>query len=288
MANVALLWDKPSDRGTLSGGSWLAGLPLANVQEPDVQRVARSASASPAHTRFRVDLGTARPAALSMFVLLNHNITPAGRWRIVATADAADADPAQRVLDTGLLPVWVPTVVFGAQPWGVLPWDGNDASAYPSGTVAFHLLRQPVVARYLWVYVDDAANPAGFVQAGRFLAGQAWSPQVNASYGAAIRWVDAGEARRTRGGRRIVRTAPRYRQFDLQFEALTEAEAMGIAFEVSRQLGKEGDFFLVLDPEAEGSVRFRQSIYAALTDTAPIPTPYFDTWTWSLSAEELI
>ncbi len=288
MSNVAILWDKPSDGATFSGGSWVSGLPLDNLKSTDVQEVARSTSASTAHTRFRVDLGTTRPSMLSMFGLLNHNGTTSAKWRIVVTNDASDADPAQRQLDTGLMKLWVPTVVFGSMPWGMFPWDGVDPAAYPGGTIAFYIAEKPVFGRYIWVYIEDAANPAGYFQAGRFLAGQAWSPETNVSYGASIQWVDPSEVSRTRGGRRIVVERPRYRIFRLRFETLTKAEAFGQAFEIDRQLGVSGDFLLVLDPEESGEVRFRQTIYAAKAENAPIEATYFENWEWSLLAEELI
>jgi hypothetical protein len=287
MANVALLWDKPSDAGAFSGGTWAAGLPLANLKTVDVQQVARTSNATTAATRFRVDLGASPIVPLSTFVLLNHNLTTAARWRIVVTSDASDADAGQRLLDTGLMPVWVPGV-FGTLPWGAFPWDGLQADLYPGGPVALHIAAVVVAARYLWIYMEDAANPAGYVQCGRFLAGAAWSPRVNAAYGATIAWIDPGEPRRTRGGRRVVVARPRYRQIGLRFSTLSKDEAFGVAFEIGRQLGKEGDFLLVTDPAESGGYRFRRVIYAAQVDVSPIEEASVDGWAWSLTAEELI
>ena len=136
--------------------------------------------------------------------------------------------------------------------------------------------------------MTDAANPAGYVQIGRFMAGAAWSPRVNADYGASITWIDPSETKRTRGGRRIVLARPRFREFRLSFERLTKDEAFGVAFEIDRQLGKGGNFFVAFDPEEEGQFRFRRSIYASLVDSAPIATPFYENYTWNITAEELI
>lgn len=288
MANVFLLWDKPSDRGTLAGGSWMPSLPLDHLLDSDVQRLARTTNATLVATRFRVDLGAARPEAVSSFALLNHNATTAAQWRIVVTADPTDVNPSQRVLDTGLVNMWVPTVVPGTLPWGTFPWDGVDISRYPGGTIAFYLAPAAVIARYIWVYVADTANPAGYFQAGRFLAGAAWSPRSNIAYGASLRYVDPSDISRTRGGRRLALARPRYRQMEIKFERLTKAEAFGIGFEVDRQLGKTGDFLLVLDPDENGEFRFRRTAYAALVDTAAIHILSYDRWQWSITAEELI
>ena len=288
MANVSLLWNKSTDLGSYSAGNWSAGLPLANLAEADVRRVARTGGVTAADTRFRVDLNAVMPVSISDFVLLGHNLTTAATVRFVVTSDAADASPAARTLDTGQLQVWVPTVLFGALPWGVFPWDGIDVTAYPSGTAFFHRSGQLGLGRYLWVYISDVANPAGYIQAGRFMAGAAWSPRTNAAYGASIRWMDAGEVKRTRGGRRLLNARPRYRQFEMSFERLTQDEALGVAFEFDRLLGKGGNFYLSMDPAEPGQYRFRRSIYAALVDSAAIATPRWNSWAWSITAEELI
>lgn len=288
MANVTLLWDKASDRGSLSGGSWVGGLPLAALQTSDVQEVARSTSASTSHTRFVVDLGAAQPEPISGFALLNHNGSLSSKWRVVVTNDAADANPSARKLDSGLMDMWVETVVIGSMPWGAFPWNGIDASRYPGGTIALYFAPSSVIGRYIWVYIEDPTNADGYFQAGRFIAGQTWAPSENAAYGATIQYIDQSEVRRTRGGARLVSPKPRFRQFSLSFPGLTQTEALGTAFEIDRQLGKTGDFLLMMDPEEAGVFRFRRTIYAALVDTSPIAIPAFEEWSWQITAEELI
>lgn len=288
MANVAILWNKPTDAGSYSGGAWSGSLPLANLAEADVRRVARTTGVTASDTRFRVDLNAAMPVSISDFVLLNHNMSTTATVRFVVTSDASDASPSARTLDTGVLPVWVPTVLPGALPWGVFPWDGIDAAAYPGGPAFFHRSGQVGFGRYLWVYIADASNAAGYMQIGRFMAGQSWSPKINAAYGASIRWMDPSETKRTRGGRRLALTRPRYRQFEMSFGRLSKDEALGVAFEIDRQLGKGGNFYLATDPDEIGQFRFRRSIYAALVDSAAIAIPSYDTWTWNITAEELI
>jgi len=290
MSNVvSILWDKASDRAGLSGGSWVAGLPLANIQDIDIERVARSTSAATSATRFCLDGGTTPTPYWSQFVLLNHNATTTAQIRIVLTSDATDSDPAARVLDTGLLRVWVPTVVWGAKPWGSFPWDGVDVRDYPAGPTFFHLLAEPVRARYAWVYIEDSGNPAGYVQIGRFLAGQAWSPATNVDPGFSIRWVDPTPVRRTPQGRRITGTGFRlYRVIEMEFGGfLTEAEAWGVAFEIGRQLGKSGDLFFVADPTEDPAVRFRRAGYFAVSDPQAIAEPHFAGRSWRLTLEEI-
>lgn len=291
MANISLLWRKPTDSGAYSGGAWRPALPLANLVTQDPQQVARTASTDPANTWFRVDCGV--HTLVGQFVLLNHNLTTLGRVRFVLSNSPTNAGTP--VYESGWLRAWEPTVIWGSMPWGTFPWDGVDTNAYPAGAALVHLVPRGVgggvqahVARYLFVYLDDPTNPAGYLQAGRFMAGWAWSPRVNAAWGASLRVVDPSEIKRTRGGRRIVTGQPSYRVFEMEFAALDEGEALGTAETISRELGKRGAFFLTMDPDESATVRFRRSIYAALTDTAPIVAAAMDAWSWRLSAEEII
>ena len=287
-SNVALLWQKSSDLGSYSQGAWSGSLPLDNMKNADLRRVARSTNALVASTRWRVDLGASVPRPVSAFALLGHNGTTAATWRVVVTSDADDSDASLRVLDTGVMNLWQPTVVSGQLPWGVFPWNGIDPTAYPGGSLAFHISQTTAFGRYIWVYVSDPDNPASYFDAGRFLGGVAWQPRINMNYGASIRWVDNSEARRTLGGRRLVTSRPKFRQFEMAFDYLSKSEALGTAFEIGRTLGKGGDFLVITDPTEGGEFAYRRAIYAALSETSSIENSGLYTWRWGLSAEELI
>ncbi len=64
---------------SLSGGSWLAALPLANLQSRYVHRVARSSTDAVADTVFTLDAGVAR--SVRVLSLVNHNLSSAGKVR---------------------------------------------------------------------------------------------------------------------------------------------------------------------------------------------------------------
>lgn len=279
-----VLWQKPSDDGTYSGGSWLAtgGLALANLRTQDVMQLARSTNTAEASTQWRIDFGRIVP--LSMFALLNHNATTTGRRRHVVTNSPTNA--GSPVYDTGLELLRTRTEVWGTKPFGAFAFSGVDEAAYPNGTVDLHVAPATIYGRYLFTYVSDTANPAGYFQAGRFMAGEAWTHRF--LYGVKVRPVDPSVVRRTRGGLRLVRRLPGYREMSLTFECMTERDAYAVGFEIDRQLGKSGDFLLVYDPEDDPAVRFRRTLYAALSETAGITTTSHRRYGWAITAEELI
>jgi hypothetical protein len=222
-----------------------------------------------------------------MFAVLNHNMSTSARIRYVVTNSETDV-VLDRVYDSGLIPVWVPTVGFGTLPWGVMPWDGISTDGYPGGTICFHLAPEPYYGRYIFIYIEDTANPSGYIEIGRFLAGEAWSPAINMSYGAAIQVVDPSESRRTRGGRKIVQERPKYRTLNLTLEDQNQYDSLSVVFEISRQVGKGGNMLVVYDVDDNSSILFRRTFYGSLVDTAPISQTYYDSYSTEFSLEELI
>lgn len=87
MANITLAWNNRADGGTLSGGSWSSLLPLANLQNRQVQKVSRSNNVTTASTQFVIDLGQAR--TIGVFALVVHNISVTGEVRIIGSDDAS-------------------------------------------------------------------------------------------------------------------------------------------------------------------------------------------------------
>lgn len=66
-----------------SGGNWVPSLPLTNLRDPQLAKVARSVDATLAATQFDVDLGITRP--IRLFAIPSHNITIEGRLRITGS-----------------------------------------------------------------------------------------------------------------------------------------------------------------------------------------------------------
>lgn len=87
MSNLTLAWNNRTDGGTLSGGSWQASLPLANLQNRQVQKVARSTNAAVASTQFLMNLG--QPRNIGVVALVVHNISASGKVRVTASDSAS-------------------------------------------------------------------------------------------------------------------------------------------------------------------------------------------------------
>jgi len=78
MANCRLLWKNLANNAALSGGAWQAALPLANVKDTLISKVARSTNVNLASTQLLVDLGDTAPI-YDTVALVNHNLS-ASAW----------------------------------------------------------------------------------------------------------------------------------------------------------------------------------------------------------------
>lgn len=87
MANLTLSWSNRTDAATLAGGSWVATLPLANLKNRQLQKVARTTNAQTTSTQFTIDLGQARN--IGVLALVAHNISVSGKVRVTASDAAA-------------------------------------------------------------------------------------------------------------------------------------------------------------------------------------------------------
>lgn len=285
MARIHILTDPRSDYGTYSGGAWTTGLPLANVLTQQPKQVARSTSAAAAATRFIVDLGQAWP--VQSFALIGSNLTARSTVRLRVSNNADGSAP---LLDV-TVPGYPPNVVFGSLPWGQFPWNGYRDDPLPAGQVTFYQAPAAVTGRYVLVDITDTANPAGYVQIGRFMAGSAFVPRYNMAYGAALKWNEPTRVSTSVGGQKWFDRRPNFRSFRCPFEAATEGEAYGAIYDMQRRVGLSGNLLMIYDPADNADVILRRTIYGSMTELSDIVTanasidaPY----TWSLSIEELI
>ncbi len=124
-----------------SRGSWAASLPLANLETDLLYEVARSADATPASTRFMVDLGYSRVIDFLALLDANASISALVRIRLL------NVDPATGAFalayDTGLLD-FIPAIEpFGVEDWGAFNWGGKPPPGDPRPAF-LHLVAEAV------------------------------------------------------------------------------------------------------------------------------------------------
>lgn len=278
--NIILSYPNRANGMTFSAGSWLAGLPVANLANRELWKVARSTDATIASTKFQVDLGAMR--TVGYFALSNHNLSATAQWRLKLGTTAGAAD----IFDSGSMAVWRMSFDTLVEWESVTWWLGTAGdeylrSPYPALCVATDIFS----ARYITVEITDTANVDGYVQIGRFFAGGGVQPAVNASWGIKDFWRDLSTTDSAESGAfwGTVRRRLRGTSFVLDRLSLTEA---GYLHEMQRLLGTTEEVLYIPDPTEMGESQ-RYGFLGRLSELSPIDYPFHRVRSLPLRIEEL-
>lgn len=270
-SHVFLAWGNLADNSILSGGSWSASLPLANLKNRTLARVARSTDLALASTTFDIDVGADK--TWRVLALVGHNLSLGARHRILAGDDATFATYEH---DTGWEDVW-PAVYsddeleFGDLNW----WEATYTEEERQGYTWTHIHRFMEMAnsRYVRVEIDDVANANGYVDIGRLFIANGWFPSRNINVGAALGWQDDSEVQRAYGGSEYFNELPRYRVARFTIAHLEESEAYSKAFEMMRQAGVTRE--VLIQWNGDDTVHaLRRQFVGRLRQLSPIEYPY--------------
>ena len=203
----------------LSAGDAVSTLPIANLQDPRVQKVWRSGTSYA--TWFGADLGAALPIEVIGLFGCSFGSTDTVRIRLSA-------------------------VTLGA---GEL----LDTTATASNIVAIYgqyvvLTGTLINARYIRVDVSAPSRSGlGYFDVGRLWAGPLWTPAFNYSLGWGEQWKDTSIiARSPRSGAIFVDTAASFRSFDMTFDYLSEDDRAQ-AMTMDNTAGKRGQILFIPD-----------------------------------------
>jgi hypothetical protein len=285
--NCGLFYPNIDSKATLSSGSWEATMPLSNLQTRTISEVARTTDDANASTKFLATLDKSRPIAV--VALVNHNLSTGSTYRVRLYDDAG---LTMLAYDSGTLDVFPTFYDEDTDPGG---WDGGnlfdlglteeERELYTATLV--HLLTTVTSAQYMLVELFDTSNPDGYVQIGRLFMADGWTPTVNMQYGAALGYTSRDEIDEADSGAEYfnARPAPRYAQFELGF--LSEAEAMGRAFDLQRIVGTTGEVLFVWNQE-DTLHSLRRTFLARLRELSPIEQNYFDNFRTTHAVKELL
>lgn len=254
MGRLMLSYINRADAATLSGGSWTTDLPLANLKQQRLSKLARSSSAATSSTKFDIDLG-ATPVTVRLVGLMRHNLTQDATYRITG-----GASPGATTVDTGWSAAW-PAIYglfdreFEHPEWFSGRLSTAEAAAYPIKLLVD--LGQHHVYRYWRLEISDTGNAAGAVLLGRLWMGPIWQPTINYDWGAAFLWQSRDRATEARSGARFVEALSGRRAYRFTLHELSDQEAFGRIAEQMRQIGTEGEMLVIPDPDDAGNAHRR-------------------------------
>ena len=286
MSNFLLGTLNRLDSATLSGGSWLATLPLSNLKDRRLSRLARSSDEQTTSTTLTLDLGSARNVGI--VALVAHNLSVTSTVRVLGD-DAADF--ATPIYDSGA----VATYPDGVIPADLLEWEddnfwlGTISQEAIAGLHAPYLNVLPVARslRYWRIEINDTANPDGYVHLGRLYIGEAWSPEYNRSYGASLGYDDISTVESSLSGEEFfdVRRKRRTHRFDLG--CLSKEEALDRVLQMQRLQGTTGEILIV--PDRTDTLNMAKVAFLGrLKSLGEVAQPYPQFYSTSMEITEII
>ena len=259
-ASTVFGWPVYSDVGVsytpvFSGGSYVAALPIANVQDARLAKVARSSDALTTSTTFDIDLGATR--AVGVLAILIPNLTksavPTIRWLVSTVSNFATT-----VYDSGAVQAW-PSGADAENTDGLNVWHSTIPTATQSG-------------RYVRGTVTDTANTDGYLDMARVIVAGAYRPGTGLSYGAKVTLESATTATDTDGGATLFNERRVRRTWDFTLNNVAESEAYASPWKMQRLLGTSRQLFFVLDENS--TRRYEDSFLCTLRELSGLDFAY--------------
>lgn len=259
MGDVLLCHTNRADAATLSNGSWNANLPLNNLKDGNVDKVARATNAVATSTRFAVDLGAL--FSIRAIALVKHNMTTAATWRVKGGTAAPDAS---NVFATGQ--VFDSTALNAKQ----LTFNLDAPAKWGEQYMALYA-RDAATVRYITVDITDTANPSGYVQIGRLFVGSGLQPAYGVAYGISDRWDDLSVPMESESGKRYYNKRRKRRSVEFQLPFLSLAEG-NYVHELDAAMGVTEEVLYVPDP-ADTALSQRYGFLATMRELTPLEYP---------------
>lgn len=131
-----------------------------------------------------------------------------------------------------------------------------------------------ITARYGTLEINDTANTAGYVQAGRLFVGTGFQPEHNAEYGRQRGRTDLSSSVTSISGKKYSTARRRPRTVDMRFPVLSAAEANHLD-EMADAVGTTEEVLYVPDP-ADMALSQRQGFLAHLRELGALEDSFYE------------
>jgi hypothetical protein len=231
------------DVSTLSGGSWNASYPLANLKTRYLYQKTRSVNALAASTVITLDLGEAQN--IGVVALIGHNLTPEEATVRIQGASNTSFSPT-------LYDSTVETVYSGT----------DYAKAIPTTR-----------CRFWRITISDVGNTAGYVELSRLFIGWKFAPSVTNDYGATTEIESFTVVQQALAGPEYFDERPNRRVWRGQLSWLTQTEAYRMLMTMLRQQDVSREVYLIED-DTDFGFRAERNFLGRMRSLSAIEYPY--------------
>ncbi|HEY4133511.1 MAG TPA: hypothetical protein VGM50_23025 [Gemmatimonadaceae bacterium] len=217
---------------SIGNGSWVSTLPVSNVLDRRLSRVARTTTLTNAQINF--DLGVARSVGLLSVLLPNLTVSSSPTF-----AFGLDSTPG-----TGGLYY---SGSLQARPTGITVEDLTGPDGSPLNVWNVAMPTSPITARYGFLVVTDTGNADGYIDVARVIIAGAFKPtNVDMSDGAKHQQKNDTVRTVTDGSSALYNVKRTYRTDGFSIEDFVDADA-SIVRKMNQRLGTSGQFFWIPD-----------------------------------------
>ncbi|MGK5024586.1 hypothetical protein [Janthinobacterium sp. RB2R34] len=282
MPNLRIIHDNAADRAVLTASSQAGTLCPANLQRDSKGAVLRATSLTQSITAT-----WPTQECIACVALILTNMTSGARMRVRGYSQPGDAVPA---FDTGTI-MPCPEAPLGSYPFGEMPlgwnaykWGGVNTWARGGGSDAVAWF-PPVFVRRLVIDVSCPDLPGGYLEISRLVAGNYWSPECNASYGASLQPQDTSEVYRTSAGTAKTAIGTTSDKLSINLEHLTPPDRARL-MRILRECGPVRPLLFSLFPENPDSLLEQDHmLYGRVANLDAVSTPYYETYSAPLQIE---
>lgn len=248
MSNALIAFNNLVGSAALSGGSYYASLPLANLKTRRMKEVARSVDLSLTSTQMLADLGPNSPVQL--VGLVGHNFSLSARYRIRGSNDVTFATSD---FDSGWKDVWPTVYASMSVPWQSANWFSGKYTDFSRQGFTWNItefLPRLMGERYWLFEIDDhVRTDVSYVQFGRAIFMTGYQPVVNMSPGADMGWNPNTDVQQAMSGAEYFQRRAAYRSATFSTDYMLDDEAFGSAFDIERIVGIDGELYFMRDPQ---------------------------------------
>lgn len=282
-------------KSVVTGGSYLAALPISNIKTDDIEEVARTASLDPTDTQFNIDTGSI--PAVGLIVIKVNNASPNLQYRVRSYSDAAmtsvSFDTTQTQIESGSQVDWSDPDTWlaweDANFWtGIVPSEYGDLPFYIVVPIPAADASQGQVRYWKFEFFDET-NIDGYLDFGSAMMFRIFRPQYNYapdSNSSDLTFLQSMEE--SDGGRRTYEEKGLRRVVRFSWPVITEAEAfddwmrIGLLSRTSRRI-------FILPEETETGDRLRLRAFpATFTKSPSIAQLNVSLGSTSVDAEEVL
>lgn len=235
--SVLIAYDNRTDEGTISGSGWSAELPLENLQNKIITKVARVESSSAS-----LSVSWNNPIPIRVVGLIRHNLTQDATVTITLKSQAGSA-------------LYSSSKRWKGRPFALREWEEPDfISGEPRDTFRSRHSRITYIDcgknfGVKTLTISISGNNMPYIQIGRLFTGKAWCPAINYQSGQKLWYEQITDKRRALGGTLYTDLRANYRVVQFGLSYLTQDEALGYAMNMQKNIGDSDECLVNLDPE---------------------------------------